>query len=148
MKLILVVIAVLLLPAALVAGDYKGLFGTSKSRVIEPVSVVFQPLDADRKTPLDEVHVSCYRKGASNACSELKTSSPGKVTVMLTVPRLVTRSHLFELSSEPLVTLETELDMVFIHVDYEQKHQRYDIAELLGMQSGPTRIELVPKSRD
>ncbi len=142
MKKVIAILVLLLIPVAFVAGDYLGLFGTAKSRVYDQVSVHFSPEDSQTHLAITDVHISCYRQGSRNACTEVDSGDNRQLAMLLTVPRLVTRSHLFELSSELLVAEGLELDLVFIHPDYEQYHRRYSVSELLKMQSVPNRIEL------
>ncbi len=144
----IIAIGVLLIPLALLAGDYLGLFGTVKSRIYEQVPVLSSPEDNQTHRAITDVHITCYRTGSRNVCAEVPGGDNRQVAMILTVPRLVTRSHLFELASEQLVPDDLELDLVFIHPDYEQYHRRYSVSELLNMQSLPNRIELTSTTRN
>jgi hypothetical protein len=144
----IIAIGVLLIPVAMLAGDYLGLFGTVKSRIYDQVPVLFSPEDSQTHRSITDVHITCYRTGSRNACAEVPSGDNRRIAMILTVPRLVTRSHLFELASKQLVPDDLELNLVFIHPDYEQYHRRYSVSELLNMQSEPNRIELISTMRN
>ncbi len=144
MKVLIAVVIVLCIPAGLVGADYFGLLGTQKQRMFDQLEVEFQALDISSRLDIRDLHITCYRKGSRNTCTEIELPDKRVTRIMLSMPRLVTRSHLFELSSEDLVDDTMTLHLVFIHPDYEQKQAHYSLADLRKMNGSRQQILLVP----
>lgn len=132
-----------MLAAALVAGDWFGLFGTKLKQIPDFVHIIFLTRDAQTQKPVEDVHVVCSRPMARSVCSERLTGIPGQTEITFGVFREEMTSLLFSEQQGFSLGSHGELTMRFIHPNYEQHIMFIDDATLANNRNQRITVDLV-----
>ena len=113
-----------------VIGDYFVLFGTHVVNRYEFLEMNFKPVDGETGSPVLDVHVRCFQKNNHNACTERDSHKTGILLINIPVTKQVTKSILFQQDTRIQDALDPKLHIMFIHNDYANPVETYQIAEL------------------
>ena len=141
-KITLSVFACLLLCAALLAADYKGLFGITESSKYLLQEVRIRAYDKDDKTPIIGVRIRCFQQNNGNACSQRDSGKLGIISIILPTTKITRSSFLFEQGYRYQRSLDPNIQIMLIHVDYVSKIEIVEVAKLLNLEGEIMKVDL------
>ena len=130
----------------LVAADYFGLLGVSRTEQLDLIEMKFVTVDEQTGAAVTGVHVKCFQANNDNACSERNSGTPGTVTIGIPVTKIVTKSFLFVQSTTLRETIDPKLHIMFVHPDYANPVETFLVSELPGQSGHPPLTITMPES--
>jgi hypothetical protein len=127
-----------------VIGDYFTLFGTRLESRYDFLEMNFKPVDEDTGSPVINVHVRCFQKNNLNACTERDSHKAGILSINIPITKQVIKSILFEQDMKIQDTLDPKLHIMFIHQDYANPVETYQISEITSFRN---ELIVVPMPR-
>ncbi|MBT7952210.1 MAG: hypothetical protein HN764_11340 [Gammaproteobacteria bacterium] len=113
--------------------DYFALFGTSKKSEIVMQEIQFRLVDSLSSAPVIGARIRCFQKGRKkDVCFQRDSGKLGVVSMKIPRSKIISNSLLFEQSHHYKSSGSTELNIMFMHLDYQNQVARYDSDELFS----------------
>jgi hypothetical protein len=131
-----------------VTGDYFGVFGLKKYLVLDFAESSFRPVDKETGAPVIDVKIRCFQKGNSNACTQKESRSTGVIIVRVPVQKLVWETLLFKNKEELVATNDPQLQIMFIHYNYNNPVATFSIEDLYNNPVSKYSIKMERKFKE
>ena len=132
-KLWLLIISVLLTGTGFVVADYFALFGTTEKTEIVMQEIQFRPIDNKTASPIIGSRIRCFQKGRKNdVCFQRDSGKLGVVSIKIPRSKIISNSLLFEQSHRYKSSGSTEVNIMFMHLDYLNNVARYNSDEMFS----------------
>ena len=148
-KLWLLIISVLLTGTGFVVADYFALFGTSKKTEIVMQEIQFRLIDSKTASPIIGSRIRCFQKGRKNdVCFQRDSGKLGVVSIKIPRSKIISNSLLFEQSHRYKSSGSTEVNIMFMHLNYVNQVVRYNSDEIFKKENEPREIMMTFQNFD
>ncbi|OGT34050.1 MAG: hypothetical protein A2W28_04510 [Gammaproteobacteria bacterium RBG_16_51_14] len=144
-KIFCAVLVAGVITAGVVIADYFSLFGITQQVKTGFVGAQFKTVDAENGMLVNDVHVRCFQKMNENACGQRDSHEPGKVYIKIPVRRVVSRSLFFNQGEVIIKTRDPKLHIMFIHPDYDNPINSFELIELYANPDRQFLVNMVPR---
>ena len=131
--------------AGVVIADYFSLFGITQQVKTGFVGAQFKTVDAGNGILVNDVHVHCFQIMNENACGQRDSHEPGMVYIKIPVRRVVSRSLFFKQGEIIMKTRDPKLHIMFIHPDYDNPINSFELIELYANPDRQFLVNMVPR---
>jgi hypothetical protein len=130
-KLCMLIISVLITGTGFVVADYFALFGTSEKTEIVMQEIQFRLVDSLSSAPVIGARIRCFQKGRKkDVCFQRDSGKLGVVSIKIPRSKTISNSLLFEQSHRYKSSGSTEVNIMFMHLNYLNQIARYNSDEL------------------
>lgn len=130
-KLWILIICVLFAGTGFSVADYFALFGTSDRTEIIMQEIQFRLVDSLTSAPVIGARIRCFQKGRKNdVCFQRDSGKLGVVSIKIPRSKLISSSLLFEQSHRYTSSGSTQINIMFMHLDYINQIDRYNSEEM------------------
>ena len=144
-KIFCAVLVAGVIAAGVVMADYFSLFGVTQQEKTGFIDVQFKTVDAENGLLVSDVHVRCFQKMNENACGQRDSHEPGMVYIKIPVSRVVSRSLFFNQGEVIIKTHDPKLHIMFIHPDYDNPINSFELIELYANPDRQVLVNMVPR---
>jgi hypothetical protein len=123
---------VALAAAALLAGDYLGLFGTRTQSYLDYTNAAFQAVDADTGAVITSVFANCAIRGNRTACTQNAQAGSERVELRFSVMKQRRHGLIFDRQDKNGADSDFSVQIMFIHPDYQRKMATFKLSELFS----------------
>jgi hypothetical protein len=143
----MLIISVFLSGTGFVVADHFALFGTSEKTEIVMQEIQFRTIDSVTNSPIIGIRVRCFQKGRKkDVCFQRDSGKLGVVSIKIPRTKIVNNSLLFEQSYRYTSSGSTQVNIMFMHLNYLNQIARYNSDELF--KKGNEIDEIMMKFQD
>lgn len=118
--------------AVLLVGDYLGLFGTRTQGYLDYVSATFEAIDAESGAAIPSVFANCAIRGNRTACTQNTQIGPERIELRFSVMKQRRHGLIFERGNEERGDSDFNVQIMFIHPNYERNLASFKLSELFA----------------
>ena len=128
--------------SGLVTADYLELFGTQDHYEQVFKEVLLRPQDSKTGGPILGVHIRCFQKGNSNACTQKQSDKLGYISLVVPAIKVTERTLMFKKDSRFVASKDPNLQVMLIHTDYQSTTRTIELSMVFEQENSTINIPM------